>query len=61
MKVRMILSSSEGGNDERVMFTDDIDAPVTDLVAYGLTADDDRVIEIDLPSGFPMNYDLKRM
>ena len=61
MKVRIVVSSNGNGSDEREIFTDDFDAPVSDLVTAGLTVDEDEVVEVNLPSGFPINYDLKRM
>jgi hypothetical protein len=60
-KLRIIKQSNESGSEERVYFTEDFDTPIEELTISGLTVDSDVIIEgIELPSGFPLDYDLIR-
>jgi len=61
MKIRLIQTSSENGNRETVTFCDVEDtSPVVDYCRPGETVDFDKIIEADLPDGFPLNYTLRR-
>jgi len=64
MKYRIIVQSTENGESEYVAFyeedSDEFNSPIEDLLYPGHTVDSDEVCEIDLPSGFPTNYSLKR-
>lgn len=56
--IRIIITSKENGEEETVMFTDELEAPVEDFITPGHTVDIDEVLDIELPSGFPLNYTL---
>jgi len=62
MEYRLIVTSSENGEQEAVRFCDADDVtPAADFCVRGHTSIRfDGIIEADLPSGFPLNYDLKR-
>lgn len=60
MKIRLILQSSENGEEEHVIFTEEFDQPVSQFLYSNCTVDFDGIIIADLPSGFPREYDLKR-
>ena len=57
---RIITASNDNGNKEEVYFTEDFDTPATDFISPDLTINCDKVIDEEMPSGFPMNYTLKR-
>jgi len=59
-KVRIIMQSSENGEDKYVTFSDDFDTLLADFERPDCIDISESITEIDLPSGFPMNYDLKR-
>ena len=61
MKVRIILMSSVSGAKEDVAFTDDFESPAEDFCLNDMQVDDDDSIsDMELPSGFPLNYLLHR-
>ena len=57
-KVRVIVSSGEGGK-EQVFFTHDLHAPVDDFLRIGFVVDTDTQIPDNLPPSFPTEYVLK--
>ena len=59
-QIRVIIQSTENGSRESVIFTDDFDLPIDDFVIPGFTVDCDKVIEDNLPDGFPKDYNLER-
>lgn len=61
-KIRVIIFSSDNGQNETVIFTADFDTPVDDFLTPGLnmTLSCDEVIEDNLPSLFPREYTLLR-
>ena len=59
-KIRVIVSSTENGNEEQVVFTEEFDKEVDYFIPPGSTVDIDTIIEDNLPSGFPKEYTLKR-
>lgn len=58
-RIRVLVASFENGNNETVYFTEDMDAPAEDFFAKGMTIDEDQTIENNLPSGFPVESELK--
>ena len=58
--VRLIVQSSKNGEEEYVIFTDAFDTPVEDFIIGDCSISTDTIIDIELPSGFPFNYMLKR-
>jgi hypothetical protein len=60
MKVRLIIQSTEDGNQEIVHFTDDFEAAQDDFKIHGHSIDYDKIIDADIPNSFPLNYDLIR-
>ena len=59
--IRLIIQSSSDGEKEFVHFTDELDVPSEDFLMPDCTIDFDKVITANLPSGFPLGYDLKRL
>lgn len=60
MKIRIIQSSNQTGAREEVYFTEDFDTFAEDFITSGLTLDEDSICDCELPSGFPMDYILRR-
>ncbi len=60
MKLRLIIQSSENGENECVHFTDKFDDPIEDLTIPGYDIDFDGIIDAELPSIFPLGYELQR-
>lgn len=59
-KVRYIQCSNDSGTDETITFTDDFECPAADYVRLGQEVQTDVVLDIDLPSGFPLEHTLRR-
>ena len=60
-KYRLIQVSSENGNQEDIVFLDTDDTtPAEDYCSPGQSVDFDKVIEADLPGGFPVGSILNR-
>jgi hypothetical protein len=60
-KLRCIVQSTPDGSDERVYFTEELDEPIEDLTVPGFEVSRDVILEgVELPSGFPLDYDLAR-
>jgi hypothetical protein len=61
-KIRVIVFSSDNGQNETVIFTQEFDTPTDDFLTPGLnmTLSCDEVIEDNLPSLFPREYTLLR-
>jgi hypothetical protein len=59
-KVRVLIQSSENGEKEYVIFSDDLGDPQDGYVITGCSIDSDTIIDNNLPDGFPLNYALKR-
>ncbi|HDY88360.1 MAG TPA: hypothetical protein ENH82_09655 [bacterium] len=58
--IRVITASTNNGEREEVIFTEEFNKPAEDFFFMdGMTIDLDEQIE-DLPSRFPMEYVLKR-
>lgn len=60
-KIRCLVASSENGEKERVVFTEDFETPGTDFFSMDFTVDSDTQIDNVLPSGFPVDYALARI
>lgn len=58
--VRLIISSTENGDQETVFFTEDFNSPAEEFIPPGQTVDFDQSISAELPDYFPMDYELKR-
>jgi len=59
MKVRIIIASNENGSHEEVHFTEDFETPAEDFF-FNLEVSQDKICECELPSTFPLGYNLKR-
>jgi hypothetical protein len=57
---RLIIVSTENGEDETVVFTHDCDTPATDFCRPGQTVDYDDLIYAELPSAFPVDSPLRK-
>lgn len=58
--IRVIVVSTPNGNQEEVLFTEDVESSAEDLFTLGdMTVNIDETIE-ELPGGFPMDYILRR-
>lgn len=60
MKYRIITQTSANGNFEAVMFTEDYDTPLSDFKYSQSDEIKETFAECDLPSGFPLEYQLIR-
>jgi hypothetical protein len=60
MKYRIITQTSENGNFEAVLFTEDFDAPLDDFKFPQSDEIQETIAECDLPSNFPLEYQLIR-
>ena len=54
--VRLIVRSLPNGENETMIFTDDLITPAIYHCKSGQIVDIDKEIEMELPSGFPLNY-----
>lgn len=64
MKIRIVVQSTENGEQEFVRFSEDLDVPVSDLLIHNpsCSIDIDKVIDIeDFPGGFPTDRTLQRL
>ena len=60
MKTRLIHYSGPNGR-EGVTFTEDLDADVNDFIPVGCKLETDTELDIELPSTFPMDYQLEKL
>ena len=60
MKYRIITQTSESGTFEAVMFTEDFGSPLEDFKFPQSDEIKETIVECDLPSGFPTEYQLIR-
>jgi hypothetical protein len=60
MDIRVIISSTDHGERECVIFTEDFETPVGDYLKPGFTVDCDEIRDLDLPDGFPLESTLER-
>jgi len=58
--LRLIIQSTQNGERESVIFTDEFDVPSENFLKPGYTVDFDQLINIKLPSAFPVGYVLNR-
>ena len=62
--IRLIKASSESGSREEVYFTDDLEMEAEDAFFMGgnypMTIDTDEILDVDFPSGFPLDRQLVR-
>lgn len=57
-QIRVVVVSNENGTNEDVIFTEEFDVPATDFCARDQTVDIDKLIDNNLPSGFPTDFTL---
>lgn len=60
MKYRIITQTSEKEDFEAVIFTEDFDTPLEDFKFLQSDEIKETIVECDLPSGFPTEYQLIR-
>jgi hypothetical protein len=60
MKYRIIMQTSENGDFEAVCFTEDFDTPLDDFKFPQSAEIKEVVANCDLPSKFPLGYNLIR-
>ena len=58
--MRLIIVSTENGEREDVIFTEDNETPAADYCDPGQTVSYDEEINCELPSIFPLEYTLRR-
>lgn len=51
--IRLIIMSTESGENETVIFTEDENSPGSDFLKPGQSVDFDGMISADLPGAFP--------
>lgn len=59
-QIRCIVASTENGERESVVFTDEFEQDAADWFPGNMTIDSDTMIDDVLPGGFPKNYVLDR-
>ena len=59
-KMRVIMQTSENGTYESVTFSEDFETPLDDFKNPRSDEIIESVIDINLPSGFPLEYELVR-
>ena len=59
-KTRIIQFSTENGEKEYVVFTEDLRVDLEIYRRPGFNHDSDNIIEVEMPSGFPLDYSLDR-
>jgi hypothetical protein len=62
MKVRIICASPADGSldKEDVCFTEDFESNPNDFVRFGLAVHTDKIVDIELPSAFPLEHTFSR-
>ena len=60
-KLRIIIQSTQNGNEEYIEFSTQLNLPIDNFLRSGCTVDIDTIINIDLPLGFPVDYAFKRI
>jgi hypothetical protein len=60
MKLRLIIQSTENGEQEYVNFTENFTTPQEEFLIPRCTIDYDEIGDFDIPSIFPLDYNLKR-
>jgi hypothetical protein len=60
MKIRLIIASDDDLTREKMIFTEDMGAPPSDFFSSDLPIRHDRVIEMETPSAFPLEYVFSR-
>ena len=58
--IRIIHYSNESGSHEGVFFTEDLEMDAEDVLPPNCTISSDTKLDIELPSSFPMEYNLTR-
>lgn len=61
MSFRMINFSTESGSREKMIITEELDAPAGDFCPPGFTVDSDITYNQNLPIGFPLGYEWDRL
>ena len=59
-KTRIIVQSSENGTYESVTFSEDFETPLDEFKNPQSDEIKESIVDIDLPSGFPLEYELVR-
>lgn len=58
--IRCIVMDNETGSNETVVFTEDMEKDAEDYTAPGQSVVTDEKLDVDFPSGFPLDYILKK-
>ena len=58
--IRVIVMDNENGSNETVVFTEDLKKDAEDYKTPDQHVETDEKLDVDLPSGFPFDYVLKR-
>jgi hypothetical protein len=58
-KLRFIHLINKASGVERIAITEDLDVDVQDFIPGGMVFEvqSDTIVEVDLPSGFPINHE----
>ena len=59
-KTRIIMQTSENGAYESVTFSEDFETPLEDFKNPQSDEIKEVIVDINLPSGFPLEYELVR-
>ena len=63
MKTRIIHAAKPNGDisDERLYITSDLEAKAEDFFPSNFTIESDTVFNVGMASGFPMDYEFKKV
>jgi hypothetical protein len=60
MKTRVLHFSTPQGSVEYVIFTQDLEGDAENYKRQGFELIGDNVLDVEMPAGFPLDYELKR-
>ena len=58
--LRIIHSINPQTNEERIHFTEDLDAKASDFISPGFDLESDTQADIDIPAGFPSEHEFEK-
>jgi len=58
--IRLIVCSFPNGENESISFTEDFEIKAEDFCKSGQTVNIDKKIDMEIPSGFPLEHTFER-
>jgi dihydroneopterin aldolase len=59
--IRIMHLVNQETNEERIQFTEDLQAPVADFLPHDFTVVSDTTVRLALPAGFPSNHEFQKL